>query len=622
MAYPGAKMSGTGEGPPVLDTREELVRTWHVPAKQTPMMRYQSSLPRLPVPPLEQSLKIYLNSVRPLCNEEEWKRTKEAAIEFLTSGLGDELHERLLKRAAEKSDSSWLVDWWNELSYFGYRDPVVVYVSYFYQFVADTWSGMKSARRAAGYIKAALRYRDLIMTEQLPPEMSGKSPQDMSMYKYLFNAIRIPKKGKDYYATFDGYRNTHVVVLRKGKIYTIETRQNGAELSLDELVQQVEKIIAMAGQQTAANPVGLLTSENRDTWAAAREHLVATGNEKQLHIIDSSVMALCLDDCTPQSIDETARTLWHGDGMNRWFDKPLQFIVADNGEAGFCGEHGIMDGTPTLRCVDWVLDALASGPQKVEVGKGVGAPLAAPEEIVFKVDTKTSQSIRGASAAFKKLVSEQELRVLDWKHFGKNGIKKLKVSPDAFCQMAVQLAYKRLTGKFGATYEACSTRGFLHGRTETIRSLHTPGAKFVAAMDSAATAKQKYSLLQKAANHQAWYARMAAKAQGCDRHLMGLKLLCKENEKPALFSDPMYSYSSSWVLSTSALASEHFATWGFGEVVPNGYGVGYLCNQNNLSFTLTSRTDLPLPASALHAELSKALSDMHDMCKAALSAKM
>jgi carnitine O-acetyltransferase len=29
------------------------------------------------------------------------------------------------------------------------------------------------------------------------------------------------------------------------------------------------------------------------------------------------------------------RALWHGDGCNRFFDKPMQYIVGPNGQAGF-----------------------------------------------------------------------------------------------------------------------------------------------------------------------------------------------------------------------------------------------------------------------------------------------
>ena len=36
-------------------------------------------------------------------------------------------------------------------------------------------------------------------------------------------------------------------------------------------------------------------------------------------------------------------------------------------------------------------------------------------------------------------------------------------------QMALQLAHYQLNGHISATYESNATRGFLHGRTETVR---------------------------------------------------------------------------------------------------------------------------------------------------------
>jgi hypothetical protein len=36
-------------------------------------------------------------------------------------GSGAALQSRLLARAEEKKDSSWMIDWWNGYSYFGYR---------------------------------------------------------------------------------------------------------------------------------------------------------------------------------------------------------------------------------------------------------------------------------------------------------------------------------------------------------------------------------------------------------------------------------------------------------------------------------------------------------------------
>lgn len=57
-----------------------------------------------------------------------------------------------------------------------------------------------------------------------------------------------------------------------------------------------------------------------------------------------------------------------------------------------------------------------------------------------------------------------------------------KLSPDAYIQMAMQLAWYRTRGSFTATYETALTRLFLHGRTETIRTLTSESRRFVLAM--------------------------------------------------------------------------------------------------------------------------------------------
>jgi carnitine O-acetyltransferase len=57
-----------------------------------------------------------------------------------------------------------------------------------------------------------------------------------------------------------------------------------------------------------------------------------------LEKIENSSFVVCLDDLQPKTRDELCRASWHGDGRNRYFDKPLQFIVYDNGRAGFMGE--------------------------------------------------------------------------------------------------------------------------------------------------------------------------------------------------------------------------------------------------------------------------------------------
>lgn len=49
--------------------------------------------------------------------------------------------------------------------------------------------------------------------------------------------------------------------------------------------------------------------------------------------------------------------------------------------------------------------------------------------------------------------------------------------------MALQLAWLKDQGKFTAVYETASTRLFLHGRTEVIRSFSRESLLFVQAMN-------------------------------------------------------------------------------------------------------------------------------------------
>lgn len=60
-----------------------------------------------------------------------------------------------------------------------------------------------------------------------------------------------------------------------------------------------------------------------------------------------------------------------------------------------------------------------------------------------------------------------------------HGVSFLQTSPDAYIQVALQLTYYRLENKLALTYEASTTRLYLLGRTETVRSLTNEAADFV-----------------------------------------------------------------------------------------------------------------------------------------------
>jgi carnitine O-acetyltransferase len=134
-----------------------------VDSSQPPMLRYETHLPELPVPDLASTARKYLDSVRALVSPAEYAKTEAAVDEFVKSDQAKTLQQRLKDRAATPGIENWLADWWNDVAYMGYRDPVVVFVSYFYVHVDE--AGRRSqAERAARLVKAMLPFRD--MTER------------------------------------------------------------------------------------------------------------------------------------------------------------------------------------------------------------------------------------------------------------------------------------------------------------------------------------------------------------------------------------------------------------------------------------------------------------------------
>ena len=147
--------------------------------------------------------------------------------------------------------------------------------------------------------------------------------------------------------------NHHVLVIRRNRLFVVHaTDAEGEPLSRQDIEFQLQAVVSLAGPPEAAvRPVGALTAWGRSEWASAREQLVADGNEELLERMEAAAVVVCLDDSAPETRSDVARALWHGDGRNRFFDKPVQVVVFRNGKAGLVGEHSMMDGMPVSRAV-------------------------------------------------------------------------------------------------------------------------------------------------------------------------------------------------------------------------------------------------------------------------------
>lgn len=229
------------------------------------MLRFQESLPKLPVPTLRETADLYLKTLHPLLTSEELKHSASVVEDFIKpGGVGEELQKKLLAKANDPNVRNWMIDWWNFSAYLGYRDPVVPYVSYFYSYKDDK-KRRDPAKRAAAITTAALRFKQMVDMGTLEPEYMRQAPLCMDTYQYMFNCCRIPEKPADFPRKFSPEENKHFVVMRKGQFYKVMHEVGGKELTTAELEQQFRKVLVLAKNKNIP-AVGALTSQNRDVW--------------------------------------------------------------------------------------------------------------------------------------------------------------------------------------------------------------------------------------------------------------------------------------------------------------------------------------------------------------------
>ncbi|KAF1832060.1 acyltransferase ChoActase/COT/CPT [Decorospora gaudefroyi] len=581
------------------------------------MLRFEDSLPRLPVPTLEETAKRYLKSVHPLLSQKEYDETSKAVNEFVApGGPGEKLQRRLVERREDPKHRNWIYEWWNDAAYLTYRDPVVPYVSYFYSH-RDDKKRRNPAKRAAAMSTAVLEFKKMVDEGSLEPEYMKKLPMAMSSYEYMFNCCRVPKKPADTAAKYPFKENQHIIAIRKNQFWKIAHEINGKQLNTSELELQFQRVYEKAEKAPA---VGLLTTQNRDVWSDVYPKLKAASdvNAASLEAIESASFVVCLDDASPVTLEERAHQYWHGDGANRWFDKPLQFIVNENGTSGFMGEHSMMDGTPTHRLNDYANQQIFTNALPFD-DPNVRSDLPNPKPLRFEISKALQQDIDDSQAHFSRQIGSHELRVQAYQGYGKGLIKKFKCSPDAYVQMIIQLAYHKFYGKNRPTYESAATRRFQQGRTETCRTVSDESVAFCNAMaDPNATPEQCQKNLRAALDAHVKYISDASDGRGVDRHLFGLKKCLKEGEEvPTLYKDPAYTYSSTWFISSSQLSSEYFNGYGWSQVIDDGWGIAYMINENSIQFNVCSKG---LGSDKMSFYLNEAAGDMRDIMLPTLDA--
>jgi carnitine O-acetyltransferase len=407
---------------------------------------------------------------------------------------------------------------------------------------------------------------------------------------------------------------------------------------------------AAASYPSSLTAVGVLTSLSRKEWAVAREEMIAhrpTKNAESLRIVDSALFVLVLDDYVPKNRHEAAANMLHGsyelssragppatttttsDGShhhpaeyqtgsctNRWYDK-LQIIVCGDGTAGINFEHSAIDGHTALRFVsdiyaDTVISFAKSITKMVQAHGAIPDVIEAtvrraavtldghgrttldvfPKRINFDLPDSVRRKIYFAETALGDQIVACELYVLEFSDYGKVFITSNKMSPDSYIQMSMMLAYYQLYGRMVCAYEPVLTKSFYHGRTEAMRPATTEAKRLCEVFcNPKAGPREKLAALRDATRVHSQRVKECAGGKGVDRHLFALKCIAEKDglPVPAFFRSQPWTKLNHTVLSTSNCGNPALAHFGFGPVVPDGLGIGYIIKDTSVHYTISSK---------------------------------
>uniref|UniRef100_A0A8D0V3J4 carnitine O-palmitoyltransferase n=1 Tax=Sus scrofa TaxID=9823 RepID=A0A8D0V3J4_PIG len=569
------------------------------------LFSYQRSLPRQPVPAVQDTVRKYLESVRPVLCEEDFEWISALAREFL------KLQASLLQWYLQLKSwwaSNYVSDWWEEFVYLRSRNSLMVNSNYYMM-----------AARAGNAVHALLLYRHRLNRQEIfPTLLMGMRPLCSAQYEKIFNTTRIPGVHRDHIHHLRDSR--HVAVFHRGRFFRVGTHSQSGLLSPRALEQQFQRIL---DDPSPACPheehLAALTAAPRDMWAQVRKSL-KTQAEEALEAVEGAAFFVSLDSepagdaagDTPEpsgdsaaSLDAYAHALLAGRGHDRWFDKSFSLIIFSNGKLGLSVEHAWADCPIsghmwefTLATECFQLGYSADGHCKGHPDPSLPQPQRLHWDLPDKIHLSISLALRGAQA----LAENIDCHVFPFSHFGKSFIKRCHLSSDSFIQTALQLAHFRDRGRFCLTYESAMTRLFLEGRTETVRSCTREACSFVRAMEhQEKTDPQCLALFRLAVDKHQALLKAAMSGQGVDRHLFALYIVSQFLRLQSPFLDQVHS--EQWQLATSQIPVQQMHLFdihnypdyvssggGFGPADEHGYGVSYIfTGEDTITFHISSK---------------------------------
>ncbi|KAG5473797.1 hypothetical protein LSCM1_04427 [Leishmania martiniquensis] len=575
-------------------------------------------LPRLPVPPLAATMDGYRSVLRALWSPEV-TAPHLAKLDSFVDSSAPVLQRHLVdadKTAAEagKEPFSYVEDILAHLA-LSSRSPQEVNMNAGFVLQQDVIGGDRTQAGVASALTYGIAcWIQEVRTNGLSVSADPAAQYDVSPLLTEFGRSLVPSKETDRLHTTPLEKLSHIIVLHDGHPYMVRVFDEHQRVLDRKLIQKAfELILTITPDQDNTSPVSVLTAGSRAVWGQAYEELLRTPeNAEVLRLFQESILVVCLDSMkwgNDESLAEASAL--HGSKEeleNRWYDKH-QMIVSEDGQVAFNCDTTASD---RVHWAKWIGDVLS-----ILKERGVGGVSteaidgSAVSSIVRHLSVTYGKSfvshIRAARQEALAIVTETEVHSIQIP-YGKAQLSALKVNADAFLQMCLQLAVYKMRNKLCSITEVCSTASFFHGSTELMhtaseemRTLAKSLAQYqqdgevAAALDT--NGKEKIAkLIRATSDRHVALAAAASRGEGCGRHLMALRHIARINgDKAALafFEDDLFLKTSTPVLSTSEFSQPWLRYYTLGPMQSNGYGLGYVIDEQEVRVSLSAFTNSP-----------------------------
>uniref|UniRef100_A0AC34QNZ1 Choline/carnitine acyltransferase domain-containing protein n=2 Tax=Panagrolaimus sp. JU765 TaxID=591449 RepID=A0AC34QNZ1_9BILA len=517
-------------------------------------------LPNLPLPALKDTVRRYLDSMEPLLSKDEFENLKEMSENFLKNeGRKLQFYAKIWRLF----NSNYVTPFWEKYAYLMGRDQLMISSSVAHVDLFKDRPANQAVRAAHVVYIEALSMLGMFK-QQLKPLANGLVCSNH--YRRMYAGTRVPNDDIDH---LESYRlSKHVAVYCNGCFYKVDLFDKNGKLHSLEYLYDVftEMILRKETPLPGEEKLAALTFDLRTNWSKNRKRFFLENviNKESLKIIETSMVFLCLDPDDyeynqekPELLDYFMKSMLTGNGKNRWVDKSLNYIIGRSGRAGGTTEHSIGDGAEFDHIMENFVNVDVNFLKYPEVVNLETLTDFKPqpttklaERLKFDISDEMIGEIERCFNEYQPKKDDVDFAATIFQDFGKGLIKKGKCSPDAFVQMAIQLANFKDNGKFVQTYESASSRFYTNSRTETLRTVTKDSCAFVnAMMDPNSNNEERLKLLHKACETHGFNNRMCMIGQGVDRHMFVLYVLSRGLGLSSPFLD--FYINQPWLLSTS-----------------------------------------------------------------------